>query len=47
MDFGGSDYLSVEYAASNRSTCKACKEKILKGALRIGTNMLAGDYEVV
>ena len=27
---------TIEYAKSNRSTCKKCKDKIAQGALRIG-----------
>ena len=37
---------SVEYAKSNRSTCKGCGEKIEKHALRIGdaAGLLSGQY---
>jgi len=35
----------IEYAKSNRSTCKQCKVKIDKDTLRIGTSVLGdGDY---
>ena len=35
----------VEYAKSNRSTCKGCKLKIDKDILRIGTTVSGlGDY---
>ena len=35
----------VEYAKSNRSTCKVCKAKIEMGAIRIGTSAPGpGDY---
>ena len=37
----------VQYAASNRSTCKTCKTKIDAGALRIGTITAGpGDYDI-
>ena len=37
----------VEYAASNRSTCKGCKTKIDKGELRLGTITPGpGDYDM-
>ena len=36
---------SVEPAKSNRSSCKVCKQKIDKDALRIGTETMgAGDF---
>lgn len=35
--------LSVEYAKSSRSTCKACKNKIEKGSVRIGTHSTFDD----
>ena len=31
--------LGVEYAKSNRSSCKSCEDKIEKGELRVGKNM--------
>ncbi len=34
---------AVEYAKSNRAACKGCKNKIEKGALRIGTTIVM-DY---
>ena len=37
----------VQYAASNRSTCKMCKTKIDAGALRVGTITAGpGDYDI-
>ena len=37
----------VQYAASNRSTCKMCKTKIDAGALRVGTITAGpGDYDM-
>ena len=37
----------VEYAKSNRSTCKGCKLKIDKDVLRIGTTVSGlGDYDM-
>ena len=37
----------VQYAASNRSTCKTCKTKIDAAALRIGTITPGpGDYDI-
>ena len=37
----------VEYAKSNRSTCKACGSKIAKDAVRIGTTQPGpGDYDI-
>ena len=37
----------VEYAKSNRATCKACNIKIDKGAVRIGTSVPGpGDYDM-
>ena len=36
---------SVEPAKTNRASCKVCKQKIDKDALRIGTETMgAGDY---
>jgi len=36
---------TVEYALSSRAGCKACKSKIAKGSLRIGTiSPGPGDY---
>ena len=37
----------LENAKSGRATCKACKEKIAKGALRIGVQSEASDYIMV
>ena len=38
----------VQYAASNRSTCKTCKTKIDAAALRIGTITPGpGDYDII
>lgn len=35
--FGNSlEYIEAEYALSNRSSCKACKQKIDKDELRLG-----------
>tara|TARA_B110001452_G_scaffold93428_2_gene77133 strand:+ start:2851 stop:3588 length:738 start_codon:yes stop_codon:yes gene_type:complete len=37
----------VEYAASNRATCKGCKSKIDKDTLRVGTiTQGPGDYDM-
>ncbi len=41
----------IERAASGRSTCKGCKEKIAKDSLRIGKRMpnffaASGEYEM-
>lgn len=38
---GGSGDFQVEYAKSNKSTCKGCEEKIIKGETRISKK----DYE--
>jgi len=39
---------SVEYAKSNRSTCKVCKGKIEKDFIRIGTEVAGlGDYNMM
>jgi bifunctional polynucleotide phosphatase/kinase len=38
---------SVEYAKSNRATCKGCGNKIDKDALRVGTTYPGpGDYNM-
>eukprot|EP00966_Prymnesium_polylepis_P164580 3805015-Prymnesium_polylepis.1 len=35
------------YAKSNRAECKLCKNKIAKGAIRIGTSVPGpGDYDM-
>ena len=36
----------IEYAKSNRSTCKGCKTKIDKDILRIGTIVQGPDYDM-
>ena len=38
--------LTLEYAPTARATCKGCKLKIDKGALRIGVESDMGDYSV-
>lgn len=42
--------LSIEYSKSNRASCKVCKIKIEKGAIRMGLTSAAfdgGDYDMV
>eukprot|EP01050_Picozoa_sp_SAG11_P007982 SAG11_NODE_682_length_7769_cov_45.167275_13_plen_82_part_00 len=41
---GDDTSLCVEYAKSNRSTCRGCFVKIEKGAVRIGVNTVDPDY---
>lgn len=36
----------AEYAKSNRSACKKCKQKLDKGELRIGVVFTKGDAEM-
>ena len=36
----------VEHAKSGRASCRKCKEKILKGAVRVGAISDVGDYEM-
>lgn len=37
----------VDYAKSNRATCKGCKIKIDKGKIRIGVKQETGDYPII